>query len=185
MLNNLYLIVGKSGSGKSTVVQKLCNMYNLSEVISYTTRPKRNNEKNGDTHIFVSQKEFDKIKNDLCAYTKFNGFEYGATNQMVNQNNFYVIDKKGIEYFKSHYNNHKSFKIIYIDVPEHECRIRMIKRGDSKSDVEKRIQNDRIEFAGIEKIVDITISNDYQFSCVCDIWEYILKCEKKCGENNK
>jgi len=157
----------------------------LKKVNSYTTRKKRDEEKG--THIFVTTKEFDKIRNDLVAYTLFNGNEYGATNQQVNESDLYILDKKGIEWFKEHYNNYKSYKVIYLDVSETQCRDRMKKRGDSKEDVEKRIQNDKIEFEGIEKLADVVISNQYFFSCCCDIWEYIQKCEvnsrKKLNKN--
>jgi guanylate kinase len=184
-LNNLYIIAGKSGSGKDSVSDKLCTDYELRKVHSYTTRKKRKDELN--THIFVTTKEFDKIRNDLVAYTMFNGKAYGATNKQVNESDLYILDKKGILYFKEHYNNYKPFKIIYLDVPEFMCRERMKKRGDSTEEIEKRIQNDRIEFKGIEKLSDVIISNKYFLSCVCDIWEYIQKCEvdsrKKMNKN--
>ena len=186
-MNNLYIIAGKSGSGKDSVSDKLCTDYGLKKVNSYTTRKKRKDESN--THIFVTPKEFDKIRSDLVAYTLFNGDEYGATNSQVNESDIYILDKKGILYFKEHYNNYKQFKIIYLDVSEMMCRDRMKKRGDNKEDVEKRILNDRIEFEGIEQLADIIIPNKYFLSTVCDIWEYIRNCEvdyrKKLNKNKK
>lgn len=176
-MNNLYIIAGKSGSGKDSVSDRLCTDYGLKKVNSYTTRKKRSEEKG--THIFITTKEFDKIRDDLVAYTMFNNNEYGATNKQVNDSDLYILDKKGILYFNEHYNNYKPFKIIYIDATETQCRDRMKKRGDSKEDIEKRIQNDRIEFDGIEELADIIIPNKYFLSCVCDIWEFIKKCENR------
>lgn len=114
----------------------------------------------------------------MCAYTFFNGNYYCATNKQVNESDLYIIDKKGIEYFKEHHIG-KPYKVIYIDVPENICQLRMIKRGDGIEAAHKRVENDRIEFQGIEAMADFVVKNDYFNSCVCDIWEYICKCEKE------
>ena len=58
-MNGIILLAGKSGSGKSSVVEYLYKKYGLREVLSYTTRPKRS--KNDNTHIFVTDEEFDRI----------------------------------------------------------------------------------------------------------------------------
>ena len=175
-MNNLYIIAGHSGCGKDHVVDKLCTEHNLKKVISYTTRKKRKNEEG--THIFVTKKEFDKLKDDMCAYTLFNGNYYCGTNEQVNQSDIYILDKRGIEYFKEHHTG-KPYKVIYINVPEKICRLRMIQRGDVMEDANKRIENDRIEFEGIEKMADFIVDNNYFNSCVCDIWEFIRNCEKE------
>ena len=54
MLKNLYLICGKSGSGKTWIVDKLHNEYNYKVLKSYTTRPKRHPSDND--HIYFSEK---------------------------------------------------------------------------------------------------------------------------------
>ena len=178
-MNNLYIIAAKSGAGKDHVADKLCQDHNLKKVISYTTRKKRKNEEN--THIFVSKKEFNTLRNDLIAYTLFNGNEYGATRQQADESDIYIVDKKGIEYLKKHYTGNKQVKVIYISVPENVCRLRMIQRGDDHEAVNERIANDAIEFQGIESISDVIIPNNYFNSCVCDIWEYIRNCEGSDG----
>jgi len=157
------------------VSDRLCTEYNLKKVVSYTTRKPRKGEEGA--HIFVTKKEFDTLKDDMCAYTFFNGNYYCATNEQVNESDLYILDKRGIEYFHEHYKG-KPFKIIYLDVPQDICRLRMLKRGDSHEEVNKRIENDKIEFQGIEKLADIIIPNRYFDSCVCDIREYMLNCEK-------
>ena len=117
----------------------------------------------------------------MCAYTYFNGNYYCATNTQVNNCDTYILDKKGIEWFKEHYNG-KPYKIIYIDVPEQICRLRMIQRGDTMESANERIENDRVEFEGIEKMADFIVDNNYFNSCVCDIWEFMCKCEKENAE---
>jgi len=54
----LFIIVGPSGVGKSTVVKALLEEINLlKKVVSYTTRPKRGGERDGVDYYFVSGSE--------------------------------------------------------------------------------------------------------------------------------
>lgn len=177
VFKNFYIMAGKSGSGKDSISDVLCKEYGLKKVISYTTRPKRKNEDN--THIFVSKATFDTFRNDLVAYTLFNGNEYGATHQQVGECDLYILDKKGIEYFIDSYKGDKTFKIIYINVDESDCKARMLMRGDNKHDILKRVENDRIEFEGVEKYADFIAVNDNFNDCVENIWKYIQKCESE------
>ena len=136
MRKYIYLVVGPSGSGKTTVTNELCNRYGYSAVNSFTTRPRRFSGEKG--HIFVTQQEFDKLRPKLCAYTKFDGNEYGATPKQVNKSDFYVIDEAGIEYFKKHYRENKIPVVIYIDANPIELEARMTARGDSPMQVTAR-----------------------------------------------
>ena len=79
MKDNIFLIIGRSGSGKSTIVDELCKRYGYTSVESYTTRPPRGPSEGG--HIFVAKDTFDELKPFLCAYTKYNNFEYGVSNE--------------------------------------------------------------------------------------------------------
>ena len=146
MTKYLYLVVGRSGAGKTATVKELCQLHNLTEVISYTTRPRRKNE--GNTHVFVNQLEFEMIRSDISGYTFFNGYEYASTNQQLCCSDLYVIDPKGIKYFKTkyRYSDSRPYKIIYIDVDKSDCKARMLMRGDSPKDIEKRSANDDVEF---------------------------------------
>ena len=53
----IYLLVGPSGSGKSSVARKITEWYGFKEVWSYTERPPRYAGEPG--HIFVTPEEFD------------------------------------------------------------------------------------------------------------------------------
>ena len=60
-MKNCYLIVGQSGSGKTTIVNTLEEKYGLKSIQSYTTRPKRSENETG--HTFISDEEYDKLEN--------------------------------------------------------------------------------------------------------------------------
>ncbi|HPE08156.1 MAG TPA: hypothetical protein PLT28_00290 [Saprospiraceae bacterium] len=171
MSKHIFLIVGKSGVGKTSIVSALCRKCGLKSVYSYTTRPKRNDDEKG--HIFVSDADFDKIKYDLCAYTEFNGYRYGATNRQINNCDLYVIDYDGVKYFKEHYTGSKQPLVILITANERTCKNRMLKRGDSEEAAEARVVNDRVAFAQIDKIADVAFEN-YSFTdCVNAIGTFI------------
>lgn len=177
-LKNFYIFCGKSGSGKDKVINTLCKKYGFTKVVSYTTRPRRKDEEKVNTHIFVNQTGFNKIRDQLIAYTNFNSFEYGGTSEQVKDNDFYTLDVDGIKYFKDHYKGNKPFKIIYLDVPESVCKLRMYNRGDNKIEVAKRIANDIKAFKEAPDLADIIIPNDFFDTCVDEVYQYIIKCEK-------
>lgn len=175
-IKNIYLIVGPSGVGKTTVVHELCKRYGLSEVISYTTRKRRNGE--GNTHIFTNQKGFDTIRKELVAYTKYDGYEYGVPSTAIETNDLYVIDPAGIKFFEKAYQGNKQYKIIFITVDEDYRHMRMLERGDKSLDIARRLANDKQEFYGAEKLADYIITNYNLNKCVKDIWNYIQACER-------
>lgn len=140
MSDIICLIVGMSGSGKSTVVKRLCDKYKLKDVQSYTTRPKRYPKEQG--HIFVTDEEFNTLEN-ICAYTEIKGYKYGATTEQVDESDLYIIDEEGIEYFDKHYKGDKKIKIVRMYIDESTCILRMKKRGDSIEDIHFRMMFDR------------------------------------------
>jgi guanylate kinase len=90
-------IVGPSGCGKTTVAKWLNDNHYCNTIISYTTRPMRDDEVNGVDHYFVTENEMPKSE-DMMAYTLFGGYHYWTTfNQLKNDTyNAYVIDERGL-----------------------------------------------------------------------------------------
>jgi len=183
-LNNFYIFCGKSGSGKDKVINTLCNKYDFTKVVSYTTRPRRKDEEKVNTHIFINQEGFNKIRSQLIAYTYFNGYEYGGTAEQVENNNFYTLDVNGIKFFKQNYKGEKPFKIIYLDVPESICKVRMFERGDPPIQVSLRITNDRKAFQEAPDLANVIIQNDFFNTCIKDVYEYICNCENKTSKGS-
>lgn len=157
MSNHIYLIVGRSGSGKTAIVEYIQNNFkNMTSIESYTTRPRRFDGETG--HIFVTDEEFNKLT-DFVAYTEFDGYRYAATAQQVEENDFYVIDPAGIRYFLGHYKGQKVMHVVVIDAPLHVRFMRMCKR-DGALKALKRIWHDRHAFGHVEDFADIIIRND-------------------------
>lgn len=158
--DKIILLVGKSGSGKSSVANALNARYGLTSIESYTTRPPRFNGETG--HIFVSKENF-PLRSEWVAWTLFNGYEYCATKQQVDENDVYIIDPAGVEYFKDRYDGNKKPIVIYLSATEDTCRTHMIHRGDSPLDVADRLLNDKKEFANAEDIADYVVDVNKRF----------------------
>lgn len=142
--NTFILLVGRSGSGKNCVAQGLRNLFGYREVKSYTTRAKR--FPGEDTHIFVNKKDYKGPPEDTVAWTEFDGNAYWATNQQIEDNDIYVIDIDGVEYFFENYKGNKKIVICYIECEPGECFQRMLDRGDTIDMALARMRNDEFHF---------------------------------------
>ena len=61
----LYIIMGKSASGKDTLYQRVMDQHTeLRPVVTYTTRPIRAGETEGKEYHFVSESQFQKMRRD-------------------------------------------------------------------------------------------------------------------------
>ena len=80
----ILVLTGKTCSGKNAVSDKLINEHGFHRVTTYTTRPMRNGEVNGETYHFVNTDDFmQKMKNGFFAewkaYTTTEGVWYYGT----------------------------------------------------------------------------------------------------------
>lgn len=60
-MNHIYCIIGKSGTGKDTVLEEILKNVKINKLVPYTTRPMREGEVNGGNYHFVSKDEFIKM----------------------------------------------------------------------------------------------------------------------------
>lgn len=87
-------IIGPSGAGKDTFADIIADMTGFEKLISYTTRPMREGEKQGREHHFVGQCITPPEKR--LAYTVYGGYEYWTTIEQLNNHAVYVIDEEGL-----------------------------------------------------------------------------------------
>jgi guanylate kinase len=170
-MNKLYCIIGESGSGKTSIVSELENTYNLKSIQSYTTRPIRYEGETG--HIFVTDKEYEEMKDDIVAYTLFNGYRYWATGKQVETHQLYVVDYPGVLFLKQQYKGKKEIVSIYIYATEEQRKQRMLDRGDSVEKVEERIEHDRKAFSNVRNQCDYCVINNDLDTCVKVIYDII------------
>lgn len=135
----LYLMVGKSASGKTTVAEILESKYNLKSIQSYTTRPKRYENETG--HTFITEDGFDKLEN-IMGYNKYNGYRYCCTKEQLDAADIYVVDVPGVETLLERYQSDRPIVIFYFDASVCTRIDRMMDRHDSDMQIVSRIYND-------------------------------------------
>lgn len=168
--NTIFLIVGASGSGKTTIVSELEKRYGLKSIMSYTTRKPRYENESG--HIFVAESDMPQ-SSEMVAYTYYNANHYWATQQQADVCDLYIVDPSGTDFFKQNYRGSKKYKVIKLTAQKDIRLERMIKRGDSVDQATQRILLDEVEFANFA--YDVEFSNDGDIKvCVELIANYIL-----------
>lgn len=136
----LFVIMGKSGSGKDTIYKNIVNKTNLLPVIPYTTRPIRENEKEGVDYNFVSHEERDKLIKDgkvleIRNYdTVFGVWSYFTVKDSSWEKNNNQILIGTLDTFINLKRNCTDREIIpiYIEVEDGERLYRLIKRERSE-----------------------------------------------------
>lgn len=82
-MGKIFYLMGKSSSGKDTLYRRLNeeNRYGLKSIVSYTTRPIRQGEKDGREYHFVGVDAFERLKDtgkviEYRAYNTVHGIWY-------------------------------------------------------------------------------------------------------------
>lgn len=94
--------IGKAGSGKDTILhQVIANNPNLHEIISCTTRPRREGEVEGVNYFYMTPEQFgDKLLHDeMLEATCFNDWFYGTSYDSLRSDliNVGVFNPTGID----------------------------------------------------------------------------------------
>ena len=64
-MSKIYYLMGKSSTGKDTIYKELRKrMPQLKNVTIYTTRPRREGEKEGEEYFFTDETELEKFKTE-------------------------------------------------------------------------------------------------------------------------
>lgn len=168
----LLCLIGKSGSGKSTITSRLERRYGYIQAKSYTTRPCREEDVNDiNTHTFITREQIADFQDDIVAYNEYNGNAYFVTRKMLEGCQIYVVDREGLIQLYKNYHD-KDILSIYIDCDSSIASRRMSERGDTDEQIMKRLQYDAVEFAGAKELCDFVIPNETR-SGVNDIVDWI------------
>lgn len=166
-MNNLFIILGKTASGKDKTVNELTSKYDFNKIITYTTRPMRKNEEQDITYHFVSEDDFkQKINDNFFAEwktydTEFGVWYYGtALDDLENVDNNSVIILTPAGYRDIIKKVSKKPISILIDADDNTIKKRLIKRGDNPKEAERRLLHDNKDFIEIENEVDYIINNN-------------------------
>lgn len=136
-MSRIFCIVGKSGSGKDTIYNKILSEKNLNlvPVIPYTTRPIRANEENGVNYFFVTDEQLQEYQEkdqiiELRQYHTVQGlWSYFTVKFDVDENMDYILitTLEGVHGITRHYGS-KMVHVVYMDIDDKERLLRCIHR---------------------------------------------------------
>jgi len=95
MSNPLIILAGVTCGGKSHLAKKLKSELGMREIISYTTRPQRENEVNHKDYHFVGLDEFTRILPAMQEYEEVrDGVFYGSLASDYSNSDFIILTPK-------------------------------------------------------------------------------------------
>ena len=153
--HTLLCIMAESSAGKDFLTNQLCAREGYRQLISYTTRPRRQGE--GETHIFVTEDEYVQMleEEQVAAHTIINGYHYWCTIDQLTSVDIYIIDPAGVKTLKELNIPNLRLVTIYINVPEDIRRERAKKRGDNMDIYRSRSISERDQFRNMKKNMDV------------------------------
>lgn len=181
----IIVLLGASGSGKSTIEHELATHYGFEKIVSYTTREPRKNEENGKDYYFVDNETFNEILNDnlFAEYDEYSQNRlYGTLkSDYIDGNKVVVLTPNGLRQIKKNCENENIFIVLveaslgtrikrYID----RCGVDNF-NFDDKNEIAARVERDYGMFLGLEKEVDIVVRND-EGDDIKEIVKEILEC---------
>lgn len=193
-MGKIFYIMGKSSTGKDTIYKKLLDKYpeELRQVVMYTTRPIREEEKDGVTYNFVTEEYYYNAKEqgliiESRAYNTVHGiWRYFTVNdgKIDLQNGNYLISGVLESYVSTREYFGKDKVIpIYIEVEDGERLTRALKRekkpGNRRfAEMCRRFLADTEDFSE-EKLkaagIDRRFENMDLYTCMSEIEDFILK----------
>ena len=153
------ILVGHGASGKDYLAERLIEK-GLIKSRSYTSRPQRPNEIDGDVYNFVSVEKFQEMINndEFYEYEKFKeDWYYGSTKEDWNNCNLFIKTVGGINQIKEE--DRKNCFVVFLDIPEEVRYQRLLERNDNNDDLRRRMDYDRQDFYGFSDY-DLRITDE-------------------------
>ncbi len=182
-LNNLFVISSPSGGGKSSLIEALLSdpsAEKLSLSISFTTRTKRSNEKNGKNYYFIDIDEFKKkIKNNdflesAEVFKNFYGTDKKITEELLKTRDILLeLDWQGAFNIKEKFT---SVKNIFLIPPSYNIlRSRLEKRGtESEESITMRLSAAKEEISKYPFYDYLVLNDDFE-NALSDLKNIILE----------
>lgn len=155
-------VVGASGSGKTSIINRLHKRYpRLFNIVnSCTERPKRHINEQG--HLFLSKEGMDIVynSNSVVAKTVYGGYRYCSIIHQFDEYkaNLYVVDNQGVKDLKEYFKG-EDYNVLIVKIIRHNINVD-----------EDRINRDTVID---DSLVDFTITNNSSLSCA--VMKFMMK----------
>jgi guanylate kinase len=168
----VFIISAPSGSGKSTLVGRLFReVPNLLFSVSYTTRPPRGAERNGESYFYISREEFEQriARDEFLEWAEVFGHYYGTHRSVLErareQGSDVVldIDVQGAAQLKNRVPGAVSIFILAPSRVILEQRLRA-RSEDSDEVIRRRLRNAAREISNYRAYDYVLINNDLETS---------------------
>jgi guanylate kinase len=164
----LFVLAAPSGAGKTTLVKALVGRHpELRFSVSYTTRQRRVNEVHGKDYLFVSEKEFRRLKkaDELLEHARVFDNYYGTSRSQVDRhlregrNVILEIDWQGARQVRRAMPECVSIFILPPSRAELENRLRG-RRTDSDAVIRRRLRDALSDMSHWDEFGHIIINDD-------------------------
>ncbi len=152
----MLVLSSPSGAGKTSICKKVISLdKKISLSVSYTTRPKRKSEKNGEDYVFVSKEKFEDLKKQNFFIEFANVFDhwYGTPKNFIEKNLnsgedvIFDIDWQGAQKL-SDFSKNDVVSVFILPPSNKELHERLKKRAeDSDETVSKRMSKARSDIS--------------------------------------
>ena len=163
----MVIILGKTCSGKDTIVNNLIDLHGFKKIVTSTTRAMRKGEKQDVTYHFLSEEDF-KQKIDEGYFveyktydTEFGKWYYGTSLEDLenaDDKSVIILTPDGYRDVVKKLSNRPT--AIYIYANNATIKKRLLKRGDNPNEAQRRLEHDNEDFKGIENEVDRIVYNN-------------------------
>lgn len=146
-------IAGASGSGKTTLSKYLQRRYGIPPIVSTTTRPRREHEREGEDYFFVRSTKGYR-REDMLTYTRFGKYEYFSLRGQLPASGCctYVVDENGVKVLKRSSGREYDVFTVYVS-----CRAENLPgRGVDA----ERIGRDRARPQPDYSLIDVVLGNN-------------------------
>lgn len=165
----MFVLVGPSAYGKSTVAQMLVEQFGMKRAVTTTTRKRRRGEP-ADAYHFVSKESFSA--DDMVESQEYASNYYGLSKAEADGSNLVILEPKGAMALRS-YCGARGCYVVGIQVSRKAQAERMVMRGDSAKVINERIAFDAVAFQNFERVCDTVCSADTVEELCAIIKEYI------------
>lgn len=169
----LICIMGSSGTGKDTLIDSLCDEFEVKRVVPYTTRKMREGEVEGKEYHFVSEEKLDKdeAKNEviecrLYRHEKEGTVYYYTKKEDLDPTENYAIITTPDAYpaIKQYFEKKGVFTCgLYLQARDEVRKERILSRGDNEDEVNRRIKADNMRNMYYQLSLFFGVNEDYEY----------------------